>query len=37
MVNYHYELPRLEANHTAYVRDFTIARSAAMDSLLSDG
>jgi malonyl-CoA decarboxylase len=34
MVNYRYWLPRLELNHSSYVRDYHIARSDAVDALL---
>jgi malonyl-CoA decarboxylase len=34
MVNYLYDLATIEANHEAFVRDGTIARSEGVDSLL---
>jgi len=35
MVNYRYELSQIEANHEAFVRSFTVARSAALDQLVA--
>jgi malonyl-CoA decarboxylase len=36
MVNYVYDLASIEANHEAFVRDGIIARSDAVDALLTD-
>ncbi len=35
MVNYLYDLPTIEANHEAFARDGTIARSAGVDALMT--
>ena len=35
MVNYLYDLPTIESNHEAYVRDGTVVRSAAVDALIA--
>jgi malonyl-CoA decarboxylase len=37
MVNYLYDLPSIEANHEAFVRDGTVVRSAEVEALLVAG
>jgi malonyl-CoA decarboxylase len=36
MVNYLYDIPSIEANHEAFVKDGTIARSSAVDAMLRE-
>jgi malonyl-CoA decarboxylase len=37
MVNYLYDLDTIEANHEAFVRNGTVARSAQVEALLAAG